>query len=111
VQVESLKVDLNTQKLEEAIKEKIDPIQDMIEEGVSLVKEVQQRAELNSSNINIIGMYRMLKDPVTQDKIRFIKRCSLLYRHVNLQGIQSRRWPSFYKIYLALFFPRATLLC
>jgi len=68
-----LKDDELLESLEEAIKARTDPIQDTIEEGVSLVKEAQQRAEIDTSNIGIIGMYRMFKDPVTQDKLRFIK--------------------------------------
>ncbi len=68
-----LKDDELLESLEEAIKAKTDPIQDTIEDGISLVKEAQQRAELDTSNIGILGMYRMLKDPVTQDKLRFMK--------------------------------------
>ncbi|QSO45475.1 hypothetical protein [Alicyclobacillus mengziensis] len=61
------------ESLEAAIKAKTDPIQDTIEDGISLLKEAQERAELDTSNIGILGMYKMLKDPVTQDKLRFMK--------------------------------------
>jgi uncharacterized protein YjgD (DUF1641 family) len=68
-----LKDDELLESLEEAIKAKTDPIQDTIEDGISLVKEAQQRAELDTSNVGILGMYRMFKDPVTQDKLRLMK--------------------------------------
>lgn len=70
---EVLKDDELLESLETAIKAKTDPIQDTIEDGISMLKEAQQRAELDSSNIGILGMYKMLKDPVTQDKLRFMK--------------------------------------
>ena len=70
---EFLKDDELLESLEAAIKAKTDPIQDTIEDGISVLKEAQERAELDTSNIGILGMYKMLKDPVTQDKLRFMK--------------------------------------
>jgi uncharacterized protein YjgD (DUF1641 family) len=62
-----LKNDELLESLEEALKAKT------VEDGISLVKEAQQRSEVDTSNIGILGMYRMFKDPVTQDKLRFMK--------------------------------------
>jgi uncharacterized protein YjgD (DUF1641 family) len=68
-----LKDDELMESLEEAIRAKTDPIQDTIEDSISLVKEAQKRADLDTSNVGILGMYRMFKDPVTQDKLRLMK--------------------------------------
>jgi len=62
-----LKNDELLESLEEALKA------ETVEDGISLVKEAQQRAELDTSNVGILGMYRMFKDPVTQDKLRLMK--------------------------------------
>ena len=50
-----------------------EPIQDTIEDGVSLLHEAQERAEADTSNVGMIGLYRMLKDPTIQKNLRFMK--------------------------------------
>ncbi len=57
----------------EATKGTTEPIQDTIEDGVSLVHEAQERAEADTSNVGMIGLYRMLKDPTIQKNLRFMK--------------------------------------
>jgi uncharacterized protein YjgD (DUF1641 family) len=57
----------------EAMKGTTEPIQDTIEDGVSLVHEAQERAEADTSNVGMIGLYRMLKDPTIQKNLRFMK--------------------------------------
>jgi uncharacterized protein YjgD (DUF1641 family) len=57
---------------EEAMKG-TDPIQDAIEDGVALVHEAKERAESDTSNVGMIGLYRMLKDPTIQKNLRFMK--------------------------------------
>jgi uncharacterized protein YjgD (DUF1641 family) len=59
--------------LEEAIREKTEPIQEKIEDGISLVEEARERAEEDTSNVGMIGLYRMLKDPTVQKNLRFMK--------------------------------------
>jgi uncharacterized protein YjgD (DUF1641 family) len=58
---------------EEAMKGTTDPIQDAIEDGVALVHEAKERAESDTSNVGMIGLYRMLKDPTIQKNLRFMK--------------------------------------
>jgi uncharacterized protein YjgD (DUF1641 family) len=38
-----------------------------------LVHEAQERAEADTSNVGMIGLYRMLKDPTIQKNLRFMK--------------------------------------
>jgi uncharacterized protein YjgD (DUF1641 family) len=57
----------------EAMKGTTDPIQDTIADGVALVHEAQERAESDTSNVGMIGLYRMLKDPTIQKNLRFMK--------------------------------------
>ncbi|CAM3898991.1 DUF1641 domain-containing protein [Alicyclobacillus pomorum] len=57
----------------EAMNGTTEPIQDTIEDGVSLLHEAQERAEADTSNVGMIGLYRMLKDPTIQKNLRFMK--------------------------------------
>ncbi len=50
----------------EDIREKTEPIQERIEDGISLVEEAQERVKSDMSNVGMIGLYRMLKDPPVQ---------------------------------------------
>ena len=49
-----------------AISERADPIQDKIEDGISLIEEARDRAEDDTSKVGMIGLYKMLKDPTVQ---------------------------------------------
>ena len=57
----------------EAMNGTTEPIQDTIEDGVSLLHEAQERAEADTSNVGMIGLFRMLKDPTIQKNLRFMK--------------------------------------
>ena len=59
--------------LEEAITENAEPIQEKIEDGISLVEEAREQAEEDTSNVGMIGLYKMLKDPTVQKNLRFMK--------------------------------------
>ncbi|MBN6189356.1 DUF1641 domain-containing protein [Aneurinibacillus sp. BA2021] len=47
------------------------PVTDRVEEGVSIVKEAQARAERNRDTISIFGLMKMLKDPAVQKGLKF----------------------------------------
>ncbi|MFT9846555.1 DUF1641 domain-containing protein [Aneurinibacillus sp. REN35] len=47
------------------------PVTDRVEEGVSIVKEAQARAEQNRETISIFGLMKMLKDPAVQKGLKF----------------------------------------
>lgn len=47
------------------------PVTDRVEEGVSIVKEAQVRAERNRETISIFGVMKMLKDPAVQKGLKF----------------------------------------
>lgn len=49
-----------------------DPVTCRIQEGMSMVKEAQRRAERDSSTISIFGLLRLLKDPSVQSGLKFI---------------------------------------
>ncbi len=59
--------------LGEAMEGTTQPLQDTIKDGASLVHEAQERAEADTSNVGMIGLYRMLKDPTIQKNLRFMK--------------------------------------
>ncbi len=49
-----------------------DPVTYRIQEGMSLVKEAQHRAEQDSSTISVFGVLKLLKDPAVQNGLKFI---------------------------------------
>ena len=51
------------ESLEVAIRERTDPIQDKIEDGISLVEEARDRAEENTSNVGVLLYTKCLKTP------------------------------------------------
>ncbi len=48
-----------------------DPVKDRVQEGVSIVKEANERAERNRDTISIFGVLKMLKDPAVQKGLKF----------------------------------------
>lgn len=70
---ESMKDGGMLESLEHATRDKAEPIQDKIEDGMSLVEEARERAEEDGSNVGMIGLYKMFKDPTVQKGLRFMK--------------------------------------
>lgn len=50
-----------------------DPVRCRMQEGMSMVKEAQQRAKRDPSTISIFGVLKLLKDPTVQDGLKFIQ--------------------------------------
>lgn len=50
-----------------------DPVICRIQDGMSMVKDAQRRADQDSSTISIFGVLKLLKDPAVQDGLKFIQ--------------------------------------
>lgn len=59
--------------IQKSMNGEIEPIQDKVEDGVLLVHEAQEQANLDTSSIGVIGMYKMLEDPIIQRNLKFMK--------------------------------------
>lgn len=61
-------------RIEGAIREKAEPIQQKVENGISLIQEARERAKLDTSSVGIISLLRLLKnDPTVQENLRVMK--------------------------------------
>ena len=71
--------------LEETITENAEQIQEKIEDGISLVEDARDQAEEDTSNVGMIGLYKMLKDPTVQKNLRFMKAllATIAERHMD----------------------------
>jgi uncharacterized protein YjgD (DUF1641 family) len=62
-----------TQHITDALKEYAHPIVEKGKSGMSLLKEIQQRAESAQEPIKLITIYKWLKDPAVQKVLQYVQ--------------------------------------
>ncbi|GGJ12472.1 hypothetical protein GCM10010885_22330 [Alicyclobacillus cellulosilyticus] len=54
------------------LKEKTQPIQDKVKEGMAVIQEARARAAQDHTKVGLFTLLRLLKDPTVQKNLRFL---------------------------------------